>query len=191
MLPGIKFNIPFFLTMSRLVFLPVLFWLMFAGHTWWFFALYIIVGFTDWLDGYFARKLNQVTEHGHLLDTAADLPFYISSAYFINYLFPHVIANNLLAVQAFFTALGLTILTSLVKFRKLHLLHTNILRLCATLVFFVTVTSFFFDTTWFARIVLWLFFVGLAEEVTIFFLYGEVDPDTRTILHLMKEKPAA
>jgi CDP-diacylglycerol--glycerol-3-phosphate 3-phosphatidyltransferase len=179
-------NIPFYVTISRLVFLPLLFWLMFAGHLWWFLGAYIVVGFTDWLDGYLARKLNQVTPGGHLLDTVADLPFYISSAYFLNYLFPVVIANNLLAVRAFFTILGFVILVSFLKFRSLHLLHTTLLRLNGVLVYLVVIASFFFDTTWFVRIILWLYFVALAEELAIFFIYGQVNPDTPSIFHIRK-----
>lgn len=182
-------NVPFYVTMSRLVFLPLLYWLMLAGHTWWFFGAYILVGATDWLDGFLARKLNQVTPSGHLFDTLADLPFYISSAYFLNYLFPAVIANNIFAVRAFFTMLGFVILVSFVKFRRLHLLHTNILRLNGVLVYLLVISSFFLDTTWFARIILWLYFAGLAEELAIFFLYGAVDPDTKSIFHLRGQAP--
>ena len=36
------------------------------------FTLYAIAGFTDFLDGFLARKLNQITELGKILDPVAD-----------------------------------------------------------------------------------------------------------------------
>lgn len=38
----------------------------------WFFSLAVIAIATDWLDGYLARKLNQITELGKILDPIAD-----------------------------------------------------------------------------------------------------------------------
>ena len=46
---------------------------LFAGYLKTALTLGIVTGFTDYLDGYFARKLNQVTELGTLLDSLADI----------------------------------------------------------------------------------------------------------------------
>jgi hypothetical protein len=48
------------------------------------------------------------------------------------------------------------------------------------------VGSFFFDVTLFVRIVAMVYIVGFLEEIAIFLFYGNVDPDTKSILHLMK-----
>ncbi|MCB0751174.1 MAG: CDP-alcohol phosphatidyltransferase family protein, partial [Ignavibacteriae bacterium] len=42
------------------------------GARWYLFTLYILVYFTDILDGYLARKLNQVSELGKIIDPLAD-----------------------------------------------------------------------------------------------------------------------
>ena len=41
----------------------------------WFYALYIVSGFTDMIDGTVARKTNTVSEFGTKLDTVADFIF--------------------------------------------------------------------------------------------------------------------
>jgi cardiolipin synthase len=47
--------------------------LFFAGYLKLALTFGLVTGFTDYLDGYFARKLNQVTELGALLDSLADI----------------------------------------------------------------------------------------------------------------------
>lgn len=39
---------------------------------WWAVALFLAIAATDWLDGYLARRLNQVTDLGKILDPLVD-----------------------------------------------------------------------------------------------------------------------
>lgn len=58
--------------MVRIALLPVFFHLMADGRVVagsWFFGL---LAFTDWIDGYIARRFNQVSEFGKVLDPIAD-----------------------------------------------------------------------------------------------------------------------
>ncbi|EDY85153.1 CDP-diacylglycerol--glycerol-3-phosphate 3-phosphatidyltransferase [Verrucomicrobiia bacterium DG1235] len=68
-------NLPNLLTLSRIPMMFVIVWLMresFTGAASLAFALFVIAGITDWLDGYFARKLNQVSNFGILMDALTD-----------------------------------------------------------------------------------------------------------------------
>lgn len=68
-------NIPNLLTSLRLLLTPVLAVLFLFDSTesrWSILLLIIITELTDMLDGYFARKFNQVTDLGKLLDPMAD-----------------------------------------------------------------------------------------------------------------------
>ncbi len=71
------------------------------------------------------------------------------------------------------------------------MMHTFILRWNAVLVFMAVVGSFWFDTTLFVRMVILIYIVGFTEEILIFILFGNVDPDTKSILHLLQDKKSA
>lgn len=68
-------NLPNLLTIARILAIPLICWLLVAGGTdlrWAAFALYVIAAVTDWLDGYLARRLNQGSPLGRMLDPIAD-----------------------------------------------------------------------------------------------------------------------
>ena len=65
-------NVPNALSILRLALIPLFLWLILRHEGGWAVLLLIFSGFTDYLDGYIARKYNQVTRLGKLIDPAAD-----------------------------------------------------------------------------------------------------------------------
>lgn len=65
-------NIPNAVSVLRLLLIPVFLWLVLNDETAWAGALLGVIGATDWIDGYLARRLDQVTEVGKMLDPFAD-----------------------------------------------------------------------------------------------------------------------
>jgi len=68
-------NIPNLLTVLRVLLIPVfilLFYLPFSWSYWAASAVFAIAAFTDWLDGYLARRWEQGTPFGAFLDPVAD-----------------------------------------------------------------------------------------------------------------------
>jgi CDP-diacylglycerol--glycerol-3-phosphate 3-phosphatidyltransferase len=68
-------NLPIFLTLFRIFLVPFLVVVLltkFDGRELLGGAIFLIAIATDWLDGYLARKRNQVTTVGKLLDPVAD-----------------------------------------------------------------------------------------------------------------------
>ena len=65
-------TIPNVLTMLRLVLIPVFVILFTNGQRKAALAVFIAASLTDMLDGYLARRLNQVTDFGKLFDPLAD-----------------------------------------------------------------------------------------------------------------------
>jgi cardiolipin synthase (CMP-forming) len=74
-------TVPNLITLARLACLPVFLWLLFgredrAAAA----ALLAVLGITDWVDGYLARHLGQVSELGKILDPVADRLLFIVGA---------------------------------------------------------------------------------------------------------------
>ena len=65
-------NIPNILTIIRMVLIPVFIALYYSDLTALAFAVYVTACLTDAADGYLARRLNQVTAFGKLMDPLAD-----------------------------------------------------------------------------------------------------------------------
>ncbi|MEI7686922.1 MAG: CDP-diacylglycerol--glycerol-3-phosphate 3-phosphatidyltransferase [Planctomycetota bacterium] len=70
--PSPVFNLPNQLTAARLVLAFVLFGLIEYHHWKWAFIVFAVAAFTDWLDGYLARKLNLGSTLGRNLDPLVD-----------------------------------------------------------------------------------------------------------------------
>lgn len=177
-------TLPNVLSLSRIFMMPVLVWL---AHSPWpaaFLVLYVIVGSTDLFDGILARRLNQVSPVGKELDSVADLVFYLGSAYFLYALFTPVIVNNALYLYVFFAILALSLLVPILRFKRFVMMHTKLLKLGAVLVYLLVVFSYFYDTTYLARFIIVFYYAALLEEILIYFIYGNVDPDTTSIFSL-------
>ena len=68
-------NIPTWITLSRLLGLPFILYLLnnpTTDNRWLCVGIFVLAAGTDWVDGYLARKLNQVTELGKFLDPLVD-----------------------------------------------------------------------------------------------------------------------
>jgi len=66
-------TLPNLLSMARLAGVPVFLWLVLVPEAdGWALGLLMLSGITDYLDGYLARKLNQTTALGEILDPVAD-----------------------------------------------------------------------------------------------------------------------
>ena len=66
------FTIPNIISLARIAMIPVFAWGFLAGHEILALVIIILSGISDKLDGTIARKFNQVSEAGKMLDPLAD-----------------------------------------------------------------------------------------------------------------------
>lgn len=174
-------NIPNSLSLIRLAGVPFLFVLAGLDEKLWFLLWFIFLGLTDYLDGKLARLWKQESELGAHLDSIADVFYYLSTAWFLYQFFPDYIDPNMLFLQIFLITFVITLITSWLKLGKILLLHTHLSRLGGVLVFLGVVASFYLDTTLFIRFVIFLYTAAMLEFMLIYFVRGDVSPDTRSV----------
>ena len=76
----IPLTVPNVITLSRIIMIPLIVGVFFLPDEWLSFtaknmaatAIFVFAAVTDWLDGYLARKLNQMSAFGAFLDPVAD-----------------------------------------------------------------------------------------------------------------------
>ena len=67
------FTVPNLISVGRLACVPIFLWLLFGKEDRFAAALLLaVLGCTDWVDGYIARRWNQVSTVGKVLDPTAD-----------------------------------------------------------------------------------------------------------------------
>jgi cardiolipin synthase (CMP-forming) len=74
------FNVPNLITYSRIILIPLIVGIYYLPDAWLSYeqknttacAIFVIAAVTDWLDGYLARRLNQMSAFGAFLDPVAD-----------------------------------------------------------------------------------------------------------------------
>lgn len=70
-----KLTVPTWLTLLRIVLIPVLVLVFYLPYSWTNFAaalVFVLASVTDWLDGWIARRYNQSSAFGAFLDPVAD-----------------------------------------------------------------------------------------------------------------------
>ena len=65
-------NIPNFITMGRIISVPVIFWLLITGQSQIAFYVFVCAGLSDAVDGYLAKTFDWRSELGAYLDPLAD-----------------------------------------------------------------------------------------------------------------------
>ena len=141
-------QIPDLLSMSRIVLcLPLL---LVDAMTVPFWVLYLIVGLTDMLDGFLARRWGVESEFGARLDSLADFVFVLAVGY---KLFPYLKLPATLWMMIGFIALMKMInaISSFVVKHRIEFLHTKANKLTGFLIFIGMMAigqSYFVSVAW-------------------------------------------
>lgn len=76
--PGRTFSLPNLITIGRIMLVPALVWAIAAGEAAVAFALFVIAGLSDAVDGFLAKRFGMSTKFGAFLDPLADKALIIS-----------------------------------------------------------------------------------------------------------------
>jgi len=75
---GSTLSIPNLITLGRILLVPVMVWAIAAGQMQLAFALFLVAGLSDLVDGYLAKRFGMATELGAYLDPLADKALIVS-----------------------------------------------------------------------------------------------------------------
>jgi phosphatidylglycerophosphate synthase len=120
-----------------------------------------------------------------VLDSYCDLILYLSTAYFIYKLYPSQIIPNLPLLYVLIGIIVLSIVVSLIRNKKVIMMHTWLLKIPAGLLFFYVLFSYFIDTPIALTFVISVYMLGFIESIIIFIKYGGVVPDSKSMCHIL------
>ena len=73
-----RVNIPNLITLGRIILVPIVVWAIASSQMEIAFAVFIVAGVSDAVDGFLAKRLNMTSELGALLDPLADKALLVS-----------------------------------------------------------------------------------------------------------------
>lgn len=157
-------HVPNILSLSRIFLSMGLFFLL--DHTNLFMPLYMLTGITDALDGLIARKFGLTSALGARLDSIGDFFYFIVLAIYLFHNYQGLLSPFLIAVLIVFAIRITAIITGIIKYRRLTMIHTFANKTSGFAVFLLPVFLWLsFD--WFVYVVLILVVTSAIEEFLI------------------------
>ena len=186
------YSIPNLLSLLRIALVPVLALAAAFNQADLFLLLLAISLLSDLLDGYFARKLHQVTELGARLDSWADMATYAMMIIGLYLIWPSVFDQQFFFLMAATLSYILPVIIALFRFGSFPSYHTWGAKLAALLIapaFYLLILN---DQQLFFRLVIVLHVVVALEEIAITFLLKKSETNVASILTILanrKNKP--
>ena len=181
------YSIPNLLSLLRLTLVPVLAIAAVLNEVVLFLLILAISLFSDMLDGYFARKLKQVTELGARLDSWADMATYAIMIVGLYFMWPAVFDQQFFYLVAASVSYVLPVVIALFRFGDFPSYHTWGAKLAALLIapaFYLLLLN---DQQLLFRAVIIFHVVVALEEVAITFALKKSETNVASILSLLRK----
>ena len=181
-------NLPNMVSVIRILMAPILFYFAFIQQPHWFIGALLFTVFTDVLDGFLARTLNQITELGSHLDSWGDFVIYSTMAICAWILWPDIVLSEIFYFTVIVLSLMLPVLTGYIKFHSFTSYHTWSVKLAVFVTVIGYVLLFTGLTAWPFRLAALFCTYAAAEEIAITVLMKNQRVDIRTIWQAMRHK---
>jgi phosphatidylglycerophosphate synthase len=176
-------SVPNLLSLSRALMAPVLLLLAWMGCSVAFLLVLLACYTTDILDGYFARKLKQVTEAGSRLDSTADRLIYLSMPFCAYWLRPELYVEETLSIVALVACFILPLVICYARFGKLSSYHTLSSKVAAVVFAISMITVFSGGPTYPLKISAVVFVFSALQDIAITMLLPIQISNVRSIMH--------
>lgn len=142
--------------------------------------------FTDLLDGFLARSLNQITELGSKLDSWGDFAIYSTMAVCAFILWPEQVVEHAYASLTIVLSFTLPALTGLIKFRTFTSYHTWSVKIAVAMTIIAYLLLFTGVVAWPYYLAASLAALAALEEVLITLLIHRSHSDVRTLRQALR-----
>jgi CDP-diacylglycerol--glycerol-3-phosphate 3-phosphatidyltransferase len=157
-------TIPNIFSYIRICSVPFLFYLAWKDYPNLFLIVLAFALSTDALDGYFARKLNQITTLGTTLDSIGDMAMYMTIPPCAWLLWPELIRQDIIYIIIAILAFVIPIVGGFIKFGRMPSYHTWLAKLTTVLLSFTALI-------WFATEIVWPFKISVFIQVIVMMEY--------------------
>jgi len=179
-------NLPNLVSLIRILMAPVLFYFALTQQPYWFIGVLLFAEFTDVLDGFLARTLNQITKMGSRLDSWGDFVIYSTIAVCAWILWPDILQRESLYFIIIVLCFILPALIGFIKFRRFTSYHTWSVKLAVaiTVISYILLFSGLLD--WPFRMAVLFCLYAAIEEIAITLLIHHEHIDVRTVWQAIK-----
>lgn len=180
------YNWPNFVSFIRILLAPVMLLLAFKQEPVWFIVLLLVSEFTDVLDGFLARHLNQITDLGSHLDSWGDFFIYTTLAISAWVLWPEIVINEMVYVLIIIGSFTLPVVVGILKLRTITSYHTWSVKIAVAVTVISYILLFMDISAWPFRFAALVCIYAAIEEIVITFLIGHEHVDIRSIRQALK-----
>ena len=181
-------NIPNLVSLIRILTTPLLFYFALTDQPNWFIGVLLFAVFTDVLDGFLARWLNQITAVGSRLDSWGDFFIYSTMAICAWILWPEIIIREKLYWLIIVLSFTLPVVISLIKFHTISSYHTWSVKLAVAITVVSYVLLFTGLLDWPIRVAAIFCLYAAIEEIAITLLIRHELVDVRTVWQAIRYK---
>lgn len=181
-------KLPNLVSSTRILIAPLLFGFAFMQMENWFLGALVFSGFTDVLDGYLARRLNQITPLGAHLDSWGDATIYSTMAICAWILWPEITQRELLYYALILFSFLLPALIGLVKFGRMTGYHTWSVKIAVFATFVGYIALYSELAAWPFILAAILALIAGVEEILITFILKEERTDVRSIFAALRQR---
>jgi len=179
-------NLPNLVSLIRILMAPVLFYFAFTQQPYWFIGVLLFAEFTDVLDGFLARTLNQITQMGSHLDSWGDFVIYSTIAICAWILWPEILQRELLYFVVIVSCFVLPALIGFIKFHRFTSYHTWSVKLAVAVTIIAYLLLFSGLLDWPFRVAALFCLYAALEEIAITLLIHHEHVDVRSIRQAVK-----
>lgn len=179
-------NLPNMVSLIRILIAPVLIYLAIQQQPNVFILLLLVAGFTDVLDGFLARRLNQITEMGSHLDSWGDFTIYTTMVICGWVLWPEVLESVSPYFLMMVLSFTLPVVIGLIKFKTITSYHTWSVKLAVFVTYVSYILLFSGILDWPFHLAAFICVYAAIEEIAITLMMSHQRVDVRSVFQAMK-----